>query len=170
MRESIHVLRNFEIYSALKINLEKTHVARIGHLGVRKRERALCNNLKLIWVKNFKLLCIVFDNDVDKMVEKYFSSRLQGIKKLFNLYQKQHLLIIGKITVVKSLVIPKLVYPLSVLPKPPHKVFNQIENMFRKFIWQSSKSRIAVTELQKDIPNGGLRLTNCELIVTLDTT
>ena len=60
---------------------------------------------------------------------------------------------------IKSLAIPK-VYPLSVLPKPPHKVFDQIENMFRKFIWQSPKSRIAVTELQRDIPDGGLRLTN----------
>ena len=32
--------------------------------------------------------------------------------------------------------------------------------MFRKFIWQNSRSRIAVTELQKDIPDGSLRLAN----------
>ena len=92
VRESIHVFRNFEICSGLKMNLEKTHVARIGHLGVRNR--ALCNDLNLIWVKDFKLLGIVFDNDVDKMLEKNFSNRLQGIEKLFNLYQNQHLSII----------------------------------------------------------------------------
>ena len=153
MRESIHVLRNFEICSGLKMNLEKTQVAWIGHVGVRNR--ALCNDLKLTWVKNFKLLGIVFDNDVDKMLEKHFSGRLQGIENLFNLYQKQHVSIIGKITVIKSLAIPKLVFPLSVLPKPSHKVIDRIENMFRKFIWQSPRSRIAVTELQKDIPGGG---------------
>ena len=163
LRESIHVFRNFELCSGLKMNLEKTHVARIGHLGVRNR--ALCNDLNLIWVKDFKLLGIVFDNDVDKMLEKNFSSRLQGIEKLFieklfNLYQKQHLSIIGKITVINSLARPKLIYPLSVLPKPPHNVLDQIENMFRKFIWQSSRSQIAVTELQKDISEGDLRLTN----------
>ena len=158
VRESIHVFRNFEICSGLKMNLEKTHVARIGHLGVRNR--ALCNDLNLIWVKDFRLLGIVFDNDVDKMLEKNFSNRLQGIEKLFNLYQKQHFSIIGKITMIVSLAILKLVYPLSVLPKPPHKVLYQLENMFRKFIWQSSRSQIAVTELQKDISEGGLRLTN----------
>ena len=81
------------------MNLEKTHVARIGHLGVRNR--ALCNDLNLIWVKDFKLLGIVFDNDVGIMLENNFSNRLQGIEKLFNLYQKQHLSIIGKITVIQ---------------------------------------------------------------------
>ena len=92
------------------MNLEKIQVARIGHLYIRNR--ALCNDLKLTWVKNFKLLGVVFDNDVEKMLQKNFSSRLQGIEKLFNLYQKQNLSIIGKITVIKSLAIPKLVYPL----------------------------------------------------------
>ena len=94
------------------------------------------------------------------MLEKNFSNRLKVLEKLFNLYQKQHLSKIGKITVIKSLAIPKLVYPLSVLPKPPHKVLDQIETMFRRFIWQSSRSRILVTELQKDTSEGGLRLTN----------
>ena len=36
--------------------------------------------------------------------------------------------------------------------------------MFRKFIWQSSRSRIAITELQKDIPDGGLWLTNLDFL------
>ena len=45
-------------------------VARIDHLGVRNR--ALCNDLKLIWVKNFKLIGIVLDNYVNKMLEKNF--------------------------------------------------------------------------------------------------
>ena len=52
VRESIHVLRNFEICSGLKMNLEKTQVAQIGHLDVMNR--ALCNDLKLTWIKNFK--------------------------------------------------------------------------------------------------------------------
>ena len=67
--------------------LKSVQVARTGHLDVRNR--ALCNDLKLTWVKNFKLLGFVFDNDVEKMPEKFFSSRLQGIEKLFNLYQNK---------------------------------------------------------------------------------
>ena len=87
VRESIHVFRNFEICSGPKMNLEKSHVAWIGHLGVKNR--AQCNDQNLICVKDFKLLGNVFDNDVDKLIEKNFSNRLQGIDKLFHLYQNK---------------------------------------------------------------------------------
>ena len=69
MRESIHVFRNFEICSGLKVNLEQTQ---IGHLSVRNR--VLCNDLKLMWVNNFKLQGIGFNNDVDTMLENNFST------------------------------------------------------------------------------------------------
>ena len=59
--------------------------------------------------------------------------------------------------------IPKLVYAKSVLPKPKTDMVEQLEAMFRKFIWGTGKPRISLRDLEKDIPEGGgggLKLTN----------
>ena len=66
----------------------------------------------------------------------------------------------GKITVIKSLAIPKLVYPMSVLPKPSEEILNLLHKLFRKFIWGTSKPRMTLSQLEQDFVAGGLKLTN----------
>ena len=66
----------------------------------------------------------------------------------------------GKITVIKSLAILKLVYPMSVLPKPSEEILNLLQKLFRKFIWGTSKPRMTLSQLEQDILEGGLKLTN----------
>ena len=56
--------------------------------------------------------------------------------------------------------IPKLVYAMSVLPKPKTDTVERSEAMFRKFIWGTGKPQISLRDLEKDITEGGLKLTN----------
>ena len=56
--------------------------------------------------------------------------------------------------------LPKLVYAMSVLPKPKTDMVERSEAMFRKFIWGTGKPWISLRDLEKDIPEGGLKLTN----------
>ena len=56
--------------------------------------------------------------------------------------------------------IPKLVYAMSVLSKPKTDMGERLEAMFRKFIWGTGKPRISLRDLEKDILEGGLKLTN----------
>ena len=49
---------------------------------------------------------------------------------------------------------------MSVLPKPKIDRIEQLEAMFRKFIWDTGKSLISFRDLEKYIPEGGLKLTN----------
>ena len=56
--------------------------------------------------------------------------------------------------------IPKLVYAMSVLAKPKTDMLERLEGMFRKFIWGTGKPRISLRDLEKDIPERGLKLTN----------
>ena len=65
----------------------------------------------------------------------------------------------GKITVIKTLGLPKLVYLMSVLPDPIKDTYNKIEILIRKFLWVG-KEKISLAQLQKDISKGGLKLTN----------
>ena len=64
----------------------------------------------------------------------------------------------GKVTVVKTFAIPKLIYPLTALINPPPEIVNNIfSRKFFKFIWDGKSDKIKRSVMYK---NGGLRLTN----------
>ena len=67
-------------------------------------------------------------------------------------YKQRKLSLIGKITVLKTLAVPKLVYLLKVLPSPSQDLVKKIEKIFRAFIWDNGKPRLTLSQLEKDIP------------------
>ena len=72
----------------------------------------------------------------------------------------------GKITVVKTFALPKLIYPLTVLDNPSEEIITTIKTSIFKFIWNSLKpEKIKRTVLMQDYKNGGLRLTNIDYFI-----
>ena len=63
-------------------------------------------------------------------------------------------------TVIKTLAVPKLAYAMKVLPSPSKEIINRFNKLFKSFIWKEGKPRIILSQLEKDISNGGLQLTN----------
>ena len=154
LRNSLDVLK--KLCSGLKVNVKKTQVV---WLGSSRNNSSICEDLNLVWVQQFVLLGIKFDTNLLKMTDLNFTPKLHEIEKLLLAYKKRNLTIIGKITVLKTLAIPKLVYLFTVLPAPDAKVFAYIEKLFKDFIWEG-KVRITLSQLEKDISQGGLKLTN----------
>ena len=112
------------------MNMEKIQVASIG-LSRTVRKKLIQD---LSWVEQFKLLGINFDINLESMVKQNYAEIINKIEKLLRSYEKRKLSLIGKITVIKSMAIPKLVYAMSVLPKPKTDMVEQLEAMFKKFI------------------------------------
>ena len=65
-----------------------------------------------------KALDVYYSYDSKLLHEKNFIEKLDSIKKLVNIWSSRGLSIYGKVTVVKSLIIPKFVYIASLLPTP----------------------------------------------------
>ena len=65
-----------------------------------------------------KALGVYYSYDTKLLHEKNFIERLDSVKKLVNLWSSRGLTVYGKVTVIKSLIIPKFVYILSLLPAP----------------------------------------------------
>ena len=62
-----------------------------------------------------------------------FSERLIKLEKLFHIWRQRDLMLIGKIAIVKSLALAKLIHVASVLPLP--KNFPQeVNKLIYKFI------------------------------------
>ena len=93
------------------------------------------------------------------MTELNYSANVTAIEKILQSYKKRSLSLIGKITVIKTLTVPKLVYAMKVLPPPSKEIIDRLK-LFKSFIWKEGKPRIILSQLEQDISNGGLRLTN----------
>ncbi len=120
----------------------------------------LCHDIEMQWVDSYLLLGINFNVDLDIMVNTNFTTKLLEMEKVFTQYRKRKLSLLGKVTVIKTLAVPKLVYLLTVLPNPSNSLVKKIEDMFRNFIWDGKKPKLTLNQLEKDIKDGGLKLTN----------
>ena len=61
----------------------------------------------------------------------------------------------GKITIIKSLLLPKLAHIFISLPKPPEKWMKNLEQVFFKFIWNDKPDKISRSQTVQDYPDGG---------------
>ena len=69
----------------------------------------------------------------------------------------------GKITVVKTYALPKLIYPLSVLYNPNMKLIEEIHKVIFKLIWDGKLDKIKRFILYQQYEFGGLKLTNLKM-------
>jgi len=106
----------------------------------------------------------VYYSYVTKLLhEKNFIKRSDSIKKLANVWSSRGLSVYGKVTVIKSLIIPKFVYILSLLPAPK-EIVQELNRMLFKFLWKGTDK---VTKLStiNEYENGGLKTIDLKSIV-----
>ena len=94
------------------------------------------------------------------MLDINFNKNINEIEKVLIFYKKFKLSLIGKVNVLITLAIPKIVYTLTVLPNPGFHVLTRIEKLFQDFLLGSSTVKIANGQLEKDLPSSGLKLLN----------
>jgi len=80
-----------------------------------------------------KALGVYFTYDQKLLKEKNFIERLDSIKKLINIWSSRGLSIYGKVTIIKSFLIPKFVYICSLLPTPK-EIVNKLNQLLFKLL------------------------------------
>ena len=123
VRGSLHKLQTFSEMSGLKPNVEKTSSMMFGADGWCITD----NNFGLKWVQDMKVLGVVFPKDLKNVTEINIRPRLMQIEKEIVQWRRRYLTPFGKITVIKSLLISKLVHLLLALPNPTAKTRKEIE-------------------------------------------
>ncbi len=159
LRNSLIIFRKFHLCSGLKINLEKTCAVWVGRGSLQMQP--ICEDLGLQWCRNFKLLGITFEVDnMDNLTQTNLNTKIKEAEKVLFAYKRRNLTIIGKIVVVKTIVIPKFVHVLSVLPSPNLKTIQELNAKFSEFIWNSKTGKINRNLLSQDFAKGGLKMTH----------
>ena len=97
------------------------------------------------------------------MLNLNFSERLTSINAKINYWNRSNLTPLGKITIIKSLLLLSLNHLSISLPNPDDKIMKEINEIFHSFIWAGT-SRIKKKVICQDYCNGGL--INIESFIT----
>lgn len=151
------VLKEFETLSGLKLNYEKTCNVWLGSRENCKHE--YLKQLKMNWnPPKFKILGLWFTNNLEEMAELNFKEKFNEAKKLFNIWSKRTSTPLGRVAILKSLILSKLTYLWILLPNPPNTLIQQIQLMSIKFIWDNKRDKIKRTVAVHKIEDGGINV------------
>ena len=153
----IETLNEFSKISGLFVNNCKTSVI---WLGSRKNSKIkFLKHLGMEWnPKKFKILGVWFTNDLVDMESINFSEKFEEIKKLIDLWTKRTLTPLGRIAILKSLVLSKLTHLWLLLPNPPGKSLEHLQKICFNFTWNNKQDRISRKTVHKSVEDGGMGL------------
>lgn len=155
IRNTITVLNEFYNISGLKANIDKTHAIWFGSECDSIVE--LCPDLCLKWSTNFEALGIKYDSSLLNM-NVNLTDALEKIRTTLNIWKSRFLSPYGKITVIKTLVFPKLTHLMLVLPNPCLKIINNLEKLVYEFLWDSKPNQVAKKYAILPEKKGGLNM------------
>jgi hypothetical protein len=150
----IKVLKTFHRISGLKTNIEKTVAYKIGrNPNIDFPE----NYLGLTWGKlPIKLLGITISGDKNIEKEENFNDKVQSMDVLTRIWCSRNLSMKGKLTIINSLLIPKLIYPSTILEVPP-EIINEASDRIKTFFWNWKRPKIKIDTLIRKLEDGGIK-------------
>ena len=151
----------FASISGLKLNVEKTNNVWLGNkIG---SETKWLPHLNMTWnPSKFKILGLWFTNNLEDMVKINTFDKYLEAKTLFNCWAKRSNTPIGRVMVLKSLILSKLIYLWIMLPNPPDDLIESLQKIFLDFIWSGKKDKIkrSVSVSVNHTKNGGINIPN----------
>ena len=159
LKQSLKILNWFHFKSGLQVNITKTKVIRIGN--IRETDRRFCRENDLDWVYKFTALGIEYDmKDLDKITEQNILPKIEKMEGTLKSWGFRNITPIGKVTILKSLVLSKITHILQALPSPPKHLLTTIEKLCFDFIWSKKRHEVKRETAYKDIGDGGLKMMN----------
>ena len=164
LRHSLNLLDQYAKFSGLKPNIEKTRCIWLGNK--KYSEDRLCRDIPLIWSKEpFKFLGIIFSINLKEMERLNFDSKISEIKNLINSWSRRLLTPVGKITVVKSIILSRLTHLFISLPNPSEKIISNLEQDLFRFVWSNKPHKIGRNIIMQNYEEGGLNMVNIRCFI-----
>ena len=157
LQESLRVLDRFSQISGLKLNVTKTEVLWFGSLS--GKTDVLFPERKLKWTTNkVKALGTYFSTKAEEAWKQNFQEKIEKpIRKLTENWSFRRLSLLGKVTVIKTLLASQLVYILTPLPTC-HMAIKEINDLFYKFLWDGKGDKIKRTVVINGYQEGGIKM------------
>ena len=151
--KSLNLIEIFGTLSGLKLNRSKTEGIWLGRLKHCKEKFEGIN-----WTNGaIKSLGIYFGTNTVECKRLNIEKTLEKSEAIIRAWKKRNLSMIGRITVVKSLILPNITYVATVTTIDKDTVF-KFKKMIYNFIWDNKQEKVKRSVLSKAISEGGLRM------------
>lgn len=168
------ILRELDYFACiygLKINFSKTKMVWIGSKKISK-EVFHHSRWKLDWNNpTFDLLGVKFSVNLNEMVELNYPSKFLEVTRLIKQWKLRNLTTVGRLTVIKTLIIPKLNHLILTIPKPSVEYLQQFEKEIYIFLWGGKVHKVKKNIIIQDYRYGGLKMIDyMEFVCALKST
>ena len=153
---SLAMLDDFSKVSGLRLNDKKTEALWIGaSIG---NDKILVPGKELKWPKDeVKSLGLWVSTDPELSASLNYNEKLEKVKELLRCWKYRRLTLLGKISVIKSLIVSQLVYLLSSI-RSNYKVLNEINDLLYTFLWNGKGDKIKRKIMINDFAAGGIKM------------
>ena len=153
--ETVSTINLFGEVSGLKLNYSKTSAIWLG--SMRNSDIKYSQHLDIDWnPSKFKILGIWFTNDLRDCVSLNFREKFLEVKNLYKIWLKRQITPLGRVAILKSLILSKLVYLWILLPNPPDNQIDELQKSIFRFVWGNKNDRINRNASVQNIENGGI--------------
>ena len=150
---ALNVIEIFGTFSGLKLNRNKTEGLWVGKLKHCKEKVGGVQFSE----KPVKALGIYFGHDTKECEKLNWEAKIAKIESLISTWRKRNLTMIGKILIIKSLVLPVFTFLASCTVTPVIYV-KQIEKILFDFIWEGKKDKVKRNTIIGNLKDGGLNM------------
>lgn len=148
-------LERYQKASGSKINLKKTEALWLGSNAGRQD-----TPVNLAWTSDsVNILGLPFGNS--DITPTLWENNFKSIQKTLNKWEKYNLSLRSKVQVIKTLIVPILLYPSQIYPMNKKQIA-RMRSMAEGFLWSNKSPKIPTALLQFPIHLGGLALPNFE--------
>ena len=161
LKNAFQILENFGLCSGLNLNKGKTEL-----ISLAKEVITDCELRKRITKGPFKTLGVWFSDSPNNMPEINLTPKLRELQRTINIWSGQPLSLKGKITVIKSLIISKIINICSMI-FVPQSFIKEVNRMLNTFLWgHDKKPKVKFDTITNDIMYGGLKMVNFKHTIT----
>ena len=157
INKALQIMIDFYRFSGLNINFEKTTAFKLG--PIRDVEAKYYTIRKLNWTLDpVKILGIWLHPNKQVLIHKNFEEKLHKIRDILALWSRRKLSVMGRITIINTLVISQFNYQLAALPTPPQHFFKKFRDLILDFLWDKKPHKIRYDKIIQDYSDHGLKL------------
>ena len=161
VKHALGCLSDLQEISGLKVNIDKTIGMGIGSLNNFKPSE----NCGIKWTSGpITTLGVTISNEPDKNEKCNFKPRLKTMLDTLNIWLSRNLSLNGKITILKSIAIPKLQFVVSNLPIT-NNIVADTEKIISNFLWKYKIPKVKKSVIIQPIKQGGIKAPDFTSIV-----
>ena len=159
VEKALNTVNDFGRIAGLQLNMKKTKAIWLGKWANNKT-----NPLGMKWTHTpVQILGIHFSHDKKGNDDLNFSLKLRKLQTKLDMWSARSLTLFGRVLITKTLGISQIIYSASNI-EVPDTIADTLKRKLFNFIWKKKKDKIKRTVLYQDLEEGGLRMTDVDLM------